>query len=265
MGLDSGPPGPHHQPVSPVHRNTSEVSSVGRSVQILRAFLQTSRGLTVEELTRRTDLPKTTVHRLVGELVRLGVLERTGDGLQLGTVVFELGQAAPRARSLREAARQTLTDLSHATKQNVGLAVLDDGEVVYLDTYIGRDAPRIPQRGGMRWPAHASCSGKAILAFSDQSVVDAMLTRPMRALTPQTITGQDALLKELQDIRKRGAAYDRQESFATVTGVAVPVLDRHGRVHAAVSISGLAGRMSLTRFDMAARAAGVSISRAMAF
>ncbi len=251
--------------MSPVHRNTSEVSSVGRSFQVLRAFLKASRRMTVEELTRRTDLPKTTVHRIVGELVRLGVLERTDDGLQLGTVVFELGQAAPRTRSLREAARQTLTDLSHATNLNIGLAVLDDGEVVYLDTYIGRDAPKIPQRSGMRWPAHASCSGKALLAFSDQGVVDAVLERPMRALTPLTITGREAFLSELQDVRKRGAAYDRQESFPTVTGVAVPVLDSGNRVHAAVSISGLAGRMSLQRFDMAARAAALSIARAMAF
>lgn len=221
--------------------------------------------MTVEELTRRTDLPKTTLHRLVGELLRLGVLERADDGLQLGTIVFELGQAAPRARTLREAARRTLTDLSHATNQNVGLAVLDDGEVVYVDTYIGRDAPKIPQRGGMRWPAHASCSGKAILAFSDHAVVDSVLAKPMRALTPRTITGRDAFLTELRDIRKRGAAYDRQESFTTVTAVAVPVLDGGGHVHAAVSVSGLAGRMSLARFEMAARAASISIRRAMAF
>ncbi|QTX05667.1 IclR family transcriptional regulator [Agromyces archimandritae] len=233
-------------------------------MQILRAFLRPTRHMTVEELVRRTDLPKTTVHRLVAELIRLGMLERGPSGLQLGTVVFELGEAAPQSRSLRQAARRTLTDLSHATNQNVGLAVLDGGEVVYLDTYIGRDAPQIPQRGGMRWPAHASCSGKALLAFADDDVADEALARPRRTLTDFTITGDDELRTELEEIRRRGAAFDRQESFLTVSGVAVPVFDANGDVVAAVSISGLSGRINLPRFDIALKAAALTISRAYA-
>lgn len=235
---------------------------MGRSVQILRAFLQPATRMTVEELTRRTELPKTTVHRLVAELVRLGLVERTANGLQLGTFVFELGQAAPRARTLRDAARPTLTDLSRATNLNVGLAVLDGPEIVYLDTYCGRDAPRLPQRSGTRWPAHASCSGKAILAFSPAEIVERTLGEPLRRLTPATITEPDALRTELAEIRKRGVAFDRRESFNTVAAVAVPIFDADD-VIAAVSISGVAGRISLPRFDMAARAAAITIARAL--
>lgn len=248
--------------MSPVHRNTAEISSVGRAVQIMRAFLRPSSRMTVEELTRRTDLPKTTVHRLVAELVRLQVLERTPHGLALGTVVFELGQAAPRARTLREAARLTLLDLSHATRLNVGLTVLDGAEVVYLDTYLGRDAPQIPQRGGMRWPAHASCSGKAMLAHAEPAVVRDVLEGKLRSLTPRTITDPEALERELVEVRRRGAAFDRQESFRSVAGVAVPILVNDLLV-GAVSISGVAGRINLPRYDVAARAAALSISRTL--
>jgi DNA-binding IclR family transcriptional regulator len=218
--------------------------------------------MTAEELVRRTDLPKTTVHRTVAELVRVGMLERTSSGLQLGTFMFELGQAAPGARSLREAARPVLADLGRATEMNVGLAVLEGTEVVYLDILAGRNAPLLPQRAGQRWPAHASCSGKAILAFADEAALEAALTAPLREFTPLTITDPETLRGELDEIRRRGAAFDRRESFNNVAGVAAPVFDYAGRAVAAVSISGVAGRINLPRFDMAARAAALAIARA---
>lgn len=136
--------------MSPVHRNTTEISSIGRSVDVLREFLTPSIKMTPEKLARRTELPKTTVHRIMSELVRAGVLERGTAGLRLSTLVFELGQFAPHTKTLRDTARPVLTDLSHATNLNVGLAVFDGAEVVYLDISAGRDAPGLPQSGGMR-------------------------------------------------------------------------------------------------------------------
>ena len=111
--------------------------------------------MTPEKLARRTELPTTTVHRIMFELVRRGtlergMLERGTAGLQLSTLVFELGQFTPHIKTLRETARPVLMDLSHATSLNVGLAVLDGTEVVYLDIYAGPDAPGLPQSGGMR-------------------------------------------------------------------------------------------------------------------
>lgn len=220
--------------------------------------------MTPEELVRRTDLPKTTVHRTVAELVRVGMLERTPTGLQLGTLMFELGQSAPGTRSLREAARSALADLNRATEMNVGLAVLEGSEVVYLDIIVGRNAPLLPQRTGQRWPAHASCSGKAMLAFADDAVVDHLLSSPLRRLTPETITEPEMLRRELDDVRRKGAAFDRRESFNNVAGVAVPIFDYAGKAVAAVSVSGVAGRINLPRFDMAARAAALTIARAYA-
>lgn len=220
--------------------------------------------MTTEELIRRTEMPKTTVHRIVAELVRLGALERVPSGLQLGTLMFELGQFAPRARTLREAARPILTDLSHATNMNVGLAVLEGSDVVYVDLYAGRDAPRQPQKSGTRWPAHASCSGKAILAHSSDEAVSAVLTAGMRRLTPQTITDPDGFREELEEVRRKGAAYDRGESFVNVAAVGVPVFSPDGLAVAAVSISGVAGRINLQRFDIAARASAIAIGRALA-
>lgn len=73
----------------------------------------------------------------------------------------------------------------------------------------------------------------------------------------------DELRAELEDVRKKGAAYDRRGLLKNVVGVAAPVFDHDGKAFAAVSISGVAGRMSLSRFDAAARAAAAALSRAL--
>lgn len=248
----------------PAHRNRGEISAVGRAAALLKEFRGGERSLGVSALARRTDLPKATVHRLLGELVRLGLLDRVDTGYRPGLLLFELGQQASPSRSLREAARPHMAVLHEATGHNVGLAVLQDRDVVYVEILRGRAAPRLPQRTGGRWPAHASCSGKAMLAHAPAHIVDAVLTGPLSALTPQTITDADALRRELERVRRTASAYDRRESFPTVVGVASPLFATDGTVVGALSMSGLAGRMNVARLDAAVRTTALAISRDLA-
>jgi IclR family transcriptional regulator, acetate operon repressor len=248
------------QAMSPIHRNEGEVSGIGRAAALLREFRHGGGMLTGADLVRRTGLPKTTVHRLMSELVRTGLVEQEGHVFRLSLLMFELGQLAPRPSTLHDAARPYMADLHQATQQNVGLAVLSEGEVVYLEILPGKDAPRLPQRVGSRWPAHASCSGKAILAFSGDALAE-IARHPLRRLTEYTITDPIAFASELERIRRRGVAYDRQESFSVVAGAASPVTGPDGEVTGALSVSGLAGRINLTRVEAAVRAGALAISR----
>lgn len=249
------------QRVSPNHRDDGEISGIGRAGVLLNAF-QGSRGiLTTRELIERTGLPRSTAHRLVAELVRCGFLERDGRALRLGLMFFELGQLVPRPRSLADAARPYMSDLREATRQNVGTAVLVDREVLYVEVLRGKDGPRVPSRTGGRWPAHASCSGKAILAFAGSEVVEAVVADGLTRLTENTITEPETLREELARIRQRGVAYDRQESFPGVMAVASPVIGPDGEVAGALSVSGLTGRINLTRVDAAVRAGALAVSR----
>lgn len=250
----------YFQAVSPIHRNEGEVSGIGRAAALLREFRHGGGVLTAADLVRRTGLPKSSVHRLMGELVRTGLVEQEGHAFRLSLLMFELGQSVPRPSTLHDAARPHMADLLQATQQNVGLAVLSEGEVVYLEILPGKDAPRLPQRVGSRWPAHASCSGKAILAFSPGALAETAQRR-LRRLTQHTIADAAALAGELERIRRKGVAYDRQESFATVVGVASPVTGPGGEVAGALSVSGLAGRINLTRVEAAVRAGALAISR----
>lgn len=248
--------------MSPLYRDNGETTAVGRATEILKQFRDSKGTLSAAALTRRTGLPKTTVYRMLPELVRVGLLERDGTDYRPGLLLFEIGEAVPRQRSLRDAAKRHLSTLHEATQQNVGLALLDGFDVVHLEVFRGREGPRLPQHSGGRWPAHASASGKALLAFTPEA--DIPFPPLLQRFTEHTIIERQALATELQQVRKRGVAFDRQESLPTIVGVAAPITGPDGVLLAAVSMSGVVGRIDTSRMDAAVRTTALTISRELA-
>ncbi|MPY81470.1 MAG: helix-turn-helix domain-containing protein, partial [Actinophytocola sp.] len=169
------------------HRDEGPKSVLARALTILTSFEASDAEMSLAELTRRTGLPKPTVHRLVVELSSWGILERTQTGICLGMRLFELGQLAPAQRDLREAALPYLEDLWAATRATVHLAVLDDLEVVYIEKLAGRGGPELPSRVGGRMPTYCTAVGKALLAFSLPEVVHAVVDAGLVRRTPRTI------------------------------------------------------------------------------
>lgn len=243
----------------PAERNDGAV--VARIGALLSAFRPGDGALGVSELARRTDLPKSTVHRLAGNLVDAGLLERSGTSLRLGLRLFEIGQLATGHRDLVDAARPVLADLRSATRNSVHLARIEGTEVVYFEVLPGPDAPDLPSRVGGRMPAHATGVGKAILAFSAPAVVDAVISGGLPRLSGRTITSPAILRRQLQRIRDDGVAYEREESGNGTVCVACPILDADGAPIAAVSVAGWSNRMRPERVAPAVRAAALTLSR----
>lgn len=244
-------------------RNEGDGLVAGRFAALLGAFRPGDPALGVSELSRRTGLAKTTVHRLVGHLIETGLLEREGTSVRLGLRLFEIGQLAVRRPGLVEAARPYLADLREASHNTVHLAVLEGTEVVYLDVLRGRDAPNLPSRIGGRFPAHATGVGKAILAFSAESVVARVIDAGLPRLSARTITAPGLLRRQLARIRDEGIAFEREESGIGVVCAASPLLDADGIAIAAVSISGWANRMRTERVAPAVRTVALALTRTL--
>ena len=143
------------------------------------------------------------------------------------------------------------------------LAVLEGTEVVYLDVLRGRDAPNLPSRIGGRFPAHATGVGKAILAFSTESVVARVIDAGLPRLSARTITAPGLLRRQLARIREEGIAFEREESGVGVVCAASPLLDADGDAIAAVSISGWANRMRTERVAPAVRTVALALTRTL--
>jgi IclR family acetate operon transcriptional repressor len=253
----------HHRLMCPAHGSHPETSAAGRITSVLDAFRDDREAMTVSELARRASLPKTTTHRLTGELIRCGLLERADGELRLGLKLFELGQLVPQQRSLRDAARPVMADLREATRHSVNLGILEGSDVVYVDILGGPDSPRLPTRVGGRWPAHATAIGKAILAFSDAGIAAAVLDAGLARVSERTIASPELLRQELDRVRESGLAYDSEESRPGLVCVASPVHGPGGQVAGALSVSGWSARMKPDRAGPAVRTAALTISRAL--
>lgn len=235
-----------------------------RAFRLLDAFGPEAPELTVRELAARSGVPRSTTHRLVGELLDWGALERGTRGVRLGVKLFELGAMVPTPHRLVASASPYLHTLREATGLTANLAIREGDHVVYLEKIGARDL-RVPHsRLGGRGELHATALGKAILAFSMPGSVDEFLARPHPALTGATITDPDALRTELARVRRAGAAFDLAESFDGLFCVAAPVRDRRGRAIAALSVTGATARAQAERYAPAVIATARALERELA-
>jgi DNA-binding IclR family transcriptional regulator len=230
---------------------------------MLNAFRPGESELSLAALVRRTGLAKSTVHRMLGQLAEWDLVERTPGGYRLGMRLFELGSLVPSQRGLREATAPFLADLFEATRETVHLAIVDGVEVVYLQKMHVRGGPKVPSRVGGRMPAYCTGVGKAMLAFSPPDRLDEVLSAGLRRRTPRTVVAPGLLRRELAEIRRRGVAFEHEQSTVGVTCVAAPVLNGEEIAVAAVSITGWANRLEPNRVAPAVRTAALGISRAL--
>lgn len=235
-------------------------SAVLKALGMLDAFSPQSPELSIRELARRSGVARSTAHRLVGDLLDWGALERTTGGVRLGMKLFELGSLAPTPVTLRDAALPFAHHLHEVTQLTVNVAIRDGGDIVYLEKITSR-ALRVPHsRQGGRQALHATGLGKAILAFDDDAVVDDLLAGPLASLTPKTIVDPAALRRELAQVRERRVAYDVEESRLGLFCVAAPILDGRGRALGAISVTGATALDQAERFAPAVATTALAVA-----
>lgn len=246
-------------------RSSDGDAVVGRVFRLLSAFSPERSEMTLDELAHASGLARSTAHRLAGQLTAQGALERSRRGWRLGVTLFELGHIVPRQQRLRDVALPHMEDLYEATRQTVQLAVLDDGEVLYVEILAGHRRVSTPSRRGGRMPAHCTALGKALLAFTDEvgtSILSANAVLARR--TANTITDPAQLLRELHDVRRTGLAFDREEAWPGLTCVAAPIRTAGARPRAALSVSmPTDGPLTLAEASPALRAAARALARSL--
>lgn len=222
------------------------VQSVTRSIRLLEEIAESAEiGLT--ELTRRTGLRPSTVHRLLATLIECGYVVQGphSNRYRLGHRVAALsGTIDERLARLRAAARPSLTELRDEYDETTNLSVLDGLNIVYVDQLASARAVRMFTRIGSRVPAYATGAGKAMLAFAPEAVrAELLAAGPYERFASNTITTPERLAEELERVRKRGYALDREEYDEGVACAAAPIFDHTGGAIGAISVSGPASRM----------------------
>ena len=221
-------------------------SVAGRISSIIDAFDAASPTLSLSQLTERTGLPKSTVHRMADQLVDLRWLERTSTGYRLGMRFFEVGGLVASRGHLRERALPYLQDLQAASRHAVHLGILEGNDVVILEKLYGHGSPNLPTRVGGRMPAHCTAAGKALLAFAPEKVVDEVVDAGLVRRTGRTIVVPELFRQELATIRTAHWALETEENVPGTRCVAAPIRGS-GRAIAAVSVSGPVHKVDVSR------------------
>jgi DNA-binding IclR family transcriptional regulator len=251
--------------MSPGERDGQPADAAGgldRAAAILDAFDPDHRELTLAALVRRSGLPRSTTHRTADRMLRLGWLDKPDRHYRIGSRLFELSGLAPIRHELREAVLPFLQDLFGATRTAVQLGVLRGSHVLIVEKISGhRPMPMLSQVGGTI-PAHCSALGRALLAYSEPAVVDAVLGAGLVRRTPRTLTSPVAVRRELAAVPDRGWAVDREEGNVGITCVAAPVFGPSGDVAAALSVTGPSAAVRPDRVGPAVRLAAAAASRA---
>ncbi len=211
-------------------------SVLGKVSRIIEALAANGGRMGLSELARQSGVAKPSVHRLCGDLVAWGLVERAGDGFRLGPRLFELGQRVPVVRGLRNTALPYMEELFVATKQTVHLAVLEGHDVLYVEKLAGLDSVSVPSTVAGRLPLHCTATGKCLLAFGGPELVAMVLHDGLVARTPFTIVTRPRLEAELDKIRAAGHAAEHEECVLGLGSVAMPIY----------GWSGLLGALSIT-------------------
>lgn len=239
-------------------------SLIWRSFSILDTFTTRDSSLGLAELAKRTGLPKSSVHRIASNLVRVGALERNQGDFRLGLHLFELGLLVPDQRRLRDASLPFMTDLYEVSREVVHLGVLNRRDVLYVVKLAGHNQVPLPTREGGRIPATCTSLGKAILAFSPRATVKSVIDSGLARRTPYSIVEPRVLVEQLAAVARSGLAYDREESVLGTVCIGAPIFGPGRRVRAAISVTGPIGRFQPDRMAAAVRVAALAISRQLA-
>jgi DNA-binding IclR family transcriptional regulator len=146
-----------------------------------------------------------------------------------------IGIAISDRRDLRHEAAPFLERLSHVVHETVDLAVLDGGEVLFIDQYSSRRSLRVVSEIGARFPLYSTANGKALLAALPRAEAERLLPRALKRLTANTITDKARLMEELEVVRQTGLAYDREEQNIGIVAIGTAVQDAAGTL-AAVTV-----------------------------
>lgn len=191
--------------------------------------------MSLQDVSGRLDLNKSTCHRILSTLSDGDFVERSGPGTyQLGVGAFRVGSAMGRRMKVHERVLPAMQELYKTTGETVFLCIPRGDEAVCVERLDGRYASTHTLRIGGTIALHVGAAPRVLLAARPAEEIDEYVARSARmAPSPRTLRAQ------LQKIRTDGYAVSRDDVERGVKAFGAPVRDLTGEVVAAVSLSGL--------------------------
>mgnify|MGYP001825187481 CR=1 FL=1 len=225
-------------------QNISSIQVISRAANILRALAQSSGGMSLGQIARQVNLPRSTVQRIVAALVTEGYVVSDGGsgGIRLGPEIHSLAQAA--AGDLKERLRPVMRSIASTTGETVDLAILKRGRMHFIDQIVGTHRLRTVSSIGESFPLTTTANGKAALGCLDQ-------TEAARLVLAELETeGADSrlmdVLADVESIRAGSLAIDEDEHTEGISAIGFALHDATGDV-VAISVPVPSSRFARVR------------------
>ncbi len=228
------------------------MKSLHRVSEILDCFTVREPRLGLNTLAQKTGMAKPTVHRVLSGLKDIGLVVQDGnrDDYRLGLRFLSIGGVILSDLDVPKHAREPAAALMHQTGEAVHVCVFDGTNVVSIDRHEMADSSNEIVRLE-REPPYCTGTGKAILAALPVETALSLLPKQLSAFSPNTITRQDRLLKDLEAIKARGYSIDDEERQPGIRCVGAAIR-HHGRVVGAISVTGPKQRFPTSRIPVLA-------------
>lgn len=217
-----------------------KVQSLDRTFNILEILAEEPNGLTLNEITGKLGLAKSTSFRLLAVLLQRNYVRKAPDTgkYRLGPGFIELSSHYLNSLELKTESAPYIKQLSDRTGYTVFLAIRQGNQMVYIDKYEQFNSIRKYEIIGQQKPLYCTSLGKALLMGMEEEDIRSLFSHePFHAYGPNTITDLDTLIEDIRLSEKRGWAWDNQEAEPGINCVAAPVRDYRSQVIASISTS----------------------------
>lgn len=227
-------------------KNSDTLSSVTNALRILEHFSNNRTVIYVGELAEELELSKSTISRLVRTLEHRGFLARDtqSQGYILGSKLLTIAGIYTNTNELYREVGPVLSEIVQKTNESAQIAAIDGSEVFYVHKINGPYYSDVGTQIGQKNPIHATSSGKLLLAYADDDIIEEVMNQSHQAFTEHTITNPIQLKKELDKIRSQGYSFSVGELTDGNYSLAFPVRDFENKVVCALSIVGPTTRMN---------------------
>ncbi|MCS3765617.1 MULTISPECIES: IclR family transcriptional regulator [Bradyrhizobium] len=223
----------------PSDRTVGEVTTVQRALNLLRVVGASEKPIGVNEIARRLGKHVSAVSRTLATLEHNRFVERDEETgrFVLGVELIALASRLLSELDVVRVARPYLEELAESTRETASLSLWNKTEAINIEHVLGPGSIKHVAAPGRRNPAHCTATGKAILSQMPSTTLEEVLALGLESYTDRTITDASALERELCSIRERGYALNVGEFIPEIASIAAVVLDRRGRVAAAIAIT----------------------------
>lgn len=246
----------------------SYIAVTEKIFDVLERFVDDTgnRGLPFSQIAEHLPFSRTTIHRILYTLTKLGYVEKTDipSHYRLTRKFHDISGTILSFQHLQTVSKPVMRTLLVRYSETVNLGSLDGSEVTYLEVAQSSSALPLAAFPGDRNPVHCTALGKAMLAFLPEPQLRVILGQsPLFRRTSHTITQPTSFLQHLALVRGERVALDQEENVDGVICVAAPIFGPAGKVMAALSVSGPSSRMAakLNALKSDVRAAATSVTR----